>query len=129
MTILIWCLFITVLLPILSKGPVAYAQKKLGKYDNNNPRAQQATLTGFGARALAAHQNAFESLILFAPALLLALITKNTGVLIEQLAIVHVIARLCYHLLYLLNWGMLRSTVWFIGFGTTLAIIIQCLPI
>lgn len=129
MSILIWCLFITILLPILSKGPVAYAQNKLGRYDNNNPRAQQATLTGFGARALAAHQNAFESLILFAPALLLAIATNNTGSLIEQLAITHVIARLCYHILYLLNWGTLRSLVWFIGFGTTLAIVLQCLPI
>lgn len=129
MTTLIWCLFITILLPILSKAPVAYAQNKQGKYDNNNPRSQQATLTGFGARALAAHQNAFESLILFAPALLLALVTKNTGSLIEQLAIVHVLARIGYHILYLLNWSTLRSTVWFIGFATTLAIAIQCLPV
>ena len=128
MTILVWCLFIALLLPILSKGPVAYAQNKLGKYDNNNPRTQQATLTGFGARALAAHQNAFESLIMFAPAILLALVTQNTGLLIEQLAITHVVARIGYHIVYLLNLGTLRSIVWFVGFGTTLAIVIQCLP-
>lgn len=129
MTTLIWCLFITILLPILSKGPVGYAQNKLGKYDNHNPRTQQATLTGFGARALASHQNAFEALILFAPALLLALITKNTGSLIEILAITHVVARVCYHILYLLDWSTMRTAVWFIGFATSLAIIIQCLPI
>lgn len=129
MTTLIWCLFISMLLPMLSKGPVGYAQNKLGRYDNKNPRSQQATLTGFGARALAAHQNAFEALIMFAPAVLLAIATKNTGNMIEQLAVAHIISRLCYHILYLLNWSTLRSIVWFVGLGTTLAIVIRCLPI
>ncbi|GHE92182.1 MAPEG family protein [Thalassotalea profundi] len=129
MATLIWCLFISILLPMLSKGPVGYAQNKLGRYDNKNPRSQQATLTGFGARALAAHQNAFEALIMFAPAILLAIATNNTGKIIEQLAVVHIISRLCYHILYLLNWSTLRSIVWFIGLGTTLAIVIQCLPV
>ena len=128
MTILIWCLFISILLPMLSKGPVGYAQNKLGRYDNKNPRSQQGTLTGFGARALAAHQNAFEALIMFAPAVLLAIATKNTGNMIEQLAIAHIIARLCYQLLYLFNWSTLRSIVWFVGLAANLAIIIQCLP-
>lgn len=63
MTILIICLFIAMVLPIVAKIPVAIAMNNAGGYDNNHPRAQQAKLTGFGARALAAHQNAFESLI------------------------------------------------------------------
>ena len=65
MTILIVCLFIACLLPYLAKIPTAIAMKNQpGGYDNNHPRAQQAMLTGFGARAVAAHQNSFESLII-----------------------------------------------------------------
>ncbi|XQW85722.1 MAPEG family protein [Thalassotalea piscium] len=128
MTLLIWCLFITMLLPILSKMPVAYAQQQLGKYDNHNPRAQQATLSGFGARALAAHQNSFESLLFITPAILLALITNHTSPFIEQMAMLHVAARLCFHCFYLLNWSTLRSIVWFIGVSTPFIIVIQCLP-
>ena len=79
MTTLIWCLFIAALLPFIAKGPVAYAMNKLGGYNNNHPREQQSNLTGFGARALAAHQNAFESLMIFAPAVLLAIATQHTG--------------------------------------------------
>ncbi|HBY84354.1 MAG TPA: hypothetical protein DEO86_00605, partial [Colwellia sp.] len=91
MEILIICLFLALLLPLLAKGPVAYAMAKLGGYNNNHPREQQSKLTGFGARALAAHQNAFESLILFAPAIILALVTNNINQTVIVLAIVHVI--------------------------------------
>ena len=115
MTTLIICLFIAALLPIVAKVPVAIAMHKLGRYNNNHPRAQQAELTGFGARALAAHQNAFESLIIFAPAVLLAIATKNTGAVIEQLAITHVIARVFYNIAYLMNISTIRSIIWAVG--------------
>ncbi|MFB0998990.1 MAG: MAPEG family protein, partial [Colwellia sp.] len=115
MTILIWCLFTATLLPYLAKVPVAIAMKKLNGYDNNHPRAQQAKLTGFGARALAAHQNAFESLIIFAPAVLLAIATNTVTDTITLLAITHVIARVAYNVLYLLNIGVVRSIVWAIA--------------
>ena len=59
-TILI-CLLIAMLLPYIAKVPVAMAMTKLGRYDNNHPRAQQAQLTGVGARVVAGHQNVFES--------------------------------------------------------------------
>ncbi len=127
MTTLIICLFISLLLPYLAKLPVAIAMHKLAGYDNNHPRAQQAQLTGFGARALAAHQNAFESLIIFAPAVLLALITNNTGSFIEQLAIVHVIARIVYNILYLANISTLRSLVWAVATCASFAIVWQCI--
>ncbi|MEW6981601.1 MAPEG family protein [Colwelliaceae bacterium 6471] len=128
MTILISCLFIAAILPYIAKAPVAYAMNKLGGYDNNHPRAQQAKLTGFGARALAAHQNAFESLIVFSAAILTAIATQTINDTIALLAITHIIARILYNLLYLYNVGTLRSIVWAIGLGCSLAIIWQCLP-
>lgn len=128
MTLLIICLFIALLLPLFAKAPVAYAMAKQGGYDNNHPREQQSKLTGFGARALAAHQNAFESLILFAPALLLAIATFNNNEVIIQLAITHVIARIVYNILYLANIGLLRTLVWGIATFCSFAIIYQCIP-
>jgi uncharacterized MAPEG superfamily protein len=129
MTLLITCLFTALILPFLAKLPVAIAMNKQGGYDNNHPRDQQAKLTGFGARALAAHQNAFESVIIFAPAVLLAIITNHTGELIQQLAVTHVIARVLYNILYLYNIGTLRSIAWGVGIVCPFTIIWQCLPL
>ena len=128
MTILIICLFVALLLPLLAKGPVAYSMAKLGGYNNNHPRAQQNKLTGFGARSLAAHQNAFESLILFAPAVILALVTENTNQTVVVLAIIHVIARVLYNIFYLLNIALLRSIVWGIATLSSFTIVYQCIP-
>lgn len=128
MITLIWCLFIATLLPFIAKGPVAYAMNKLGGYNNNHPREQQSKLTGFGARALAAHQNAFESLIIFAPAVLLAIATQHTGENIVLLATVHICARVLYNLLYLMNIDKVRSLVWFVATLCSFSIIWQCIP-
>jgi uncharacterized MAPEG superfamily protein len=128
MTVLIWCLFIATILPFLAKGPVAYAMKKLNGYDNNHPRDQQSKLTGFGARALAAHQNAFESLIIFAVAVLCTLVTNNITESIQILAIVHIGARVIYNILYLMDIAILRSAVWAVGIGCSFTILWQCIP-
>lgn len=128
MTTLIWCLFIATLLPLLAKGPVAYAMNKLGGYNNTHPREQQRLLTGFGARALAAHQNAFESLIIFAPAVLLAIATQHIGTNITLFAIIHVCARILYNVLYIMNVDKVRTLVWGIATFSSFAIIWQCIP-
>lgn len=128
MITLTWCLFIAALLPFIAKVPVAMAMAKAGGYDNNHPREQQASLTGFGARALAAHQNAFESLIIFAAAVLLAIVTNTTGEKIQLLAIIHIGARVIYNVLYLMNIGVLRSLSWVVATGCSFAIIWQCIP-
>ncbi|UJF21600.1 MAPEG family protein [Shewanella sp. OMA3-2] len=127
MTILLICLFIAMILPYLTKVPVAMAMAKLGGYDNAHPRAQQAKLTGFGARAVAGHQNAFESLIVFGIAVLTAIVTNNVTDVVAILAIVHVVARVVYHVLYLLNYGTLRSLSWFVAIGASIGIFVQAL--
>ncbi|REL36343.1 MAPEG family protein [Thalassotalea euphylliae] len=128
MITLIWCLILAALLPYIAKAPLAAAMNKLGGYDNNHPREQQTKLTGFGARALAAHQNAFESLIVFTAAILLAIATNTTGETIQTLAIAHIVLRVAYHLLYLLNIGLLRSIVWGFGIACSFAIMWLCIP-
>jgi uncharacterized MAPEG superfamily protein len=126
MEFLVVCLIIATALPILAKGPVAIAQSKMGGYDNRNPRAQQSRLEGFGARALAGHLNAFESLIMFAPSICVAIALNQTGDMIQMLAAIHIAARIAYHILYLANIDKLRSIVWGIATVCPFIILVQC---
>ena len=122
------CLFIACLLPYLSKIPLVIIMNRQPKgYDNHEPRTQAASLTGFGARALAAHQNSFESLIIFSSAVLTALATQHTSTTIQVMAMVHIISRCVYHVFYLLNWASLRSFIWAIGIIMSLSIMGSCL--
>jgi uncharacterized MAPEG superfamily protein len=123
MNTLILLLFVAALLPYLTKIPVAIAMNKLGGYDNANPREQQARLKGFGARALAAHQNAFESLIIFGISIAVALATGSTGDIIVNLAITHIVARIVYSIMYYLDKNIMRSLSWAVGITCSFAII------
>ncbi len=125
MTILLTCLLIAMLLPYLSKLPVGFAMAKAGGYDNEHPRAQQARLEGMGARAVAAHQNAFESLLIFGLAVVAVLATDSVNATAETAAIVHVVARITYHIFYLSNHDKLRSTAWFAGIIPSFVILAQ----
>ena len=127
MTTLIICALIAVLIPYLAKVPVAFAQNKLEGYDNKHPRDQQSKLTGFGARALAAHQNSFESLVVFAVALAVVIATNNIYQATEMLAVVHIITRVLYCIFYYINQDILRSLVWLIGYVSCVAMIALCL--
>lgn len=127
MNVLILCLFIAALLPYLAKIPVAFAMHQAGGYNNHYPREQQSSLTGFGARASAAHKNSFESLLIFAIAILTVLATQTESRFIEPLAITHIIARIAYHLVYLLNLATLRTTIWSIGTIASFVILGICL--
>ena len=107
MTTMLSCLLIAMLLPYLAKLPVGYAMAKAGGYDNAHPRDQQAKLAGMGARAVAGHQNAFE-LSIFGLAVLAVLATDTVNDTAQTAAIVHVVARLAYHIFYLTNHDKLR---------------------
>ncbi|MGE7960223.1 MAPEG family protein [Pseudomonas sp. NPDC089530] len=115
MSIAFWCMLISALLIYVARMPVAKAMQEQGGYNNHLPRQQQAQLTGFGARAVAAHQNSFEAFMLFAVGVLMAHVTQTQGWLIDTLAIVFVIARVIYLLCYWADLAWQRSLIWFIG--------------
>ncbi|AZD28453.1 MULTISPECIES: MAPEG family protein [Pseudomonas] len=125
MSIAFWCVFISALLIYVARMPVARAMKEQGGYDNHLPRQQQAQLTGFGARALAAHQNSFEAFMLFAVGVLMAHVTQTQGWLIDGLAIVFVITRVIYLLCYWADLAWQRSLVWFIGLLCSLLLMLS----
>jgi uncharacterized MAPEG superfamily protein len=116
MSIPFWCLFFAALLIYLAKVPVAKAMREEGRgYDNRNPRVQQARLTGFGARAVAAHQNTLEIFPLFAAGVLVAHVTQSQGWFVDLLAIVFIVSRVLYLFLYWNDKASLRSLVWGVG--------------
>jgi len=115
MNTILLCAFVAALLPYLAKLPLAIAMNKESKYDNNYPRNQQARLTGFGARALAAHQNSFESLIIFGLAVAVVLASDSVNMTIQWLAVTHVVARVVYCVMYYINQDKLRSLAWFVA--------------
>lgn len=109
------CIGIAFLLLYLSKIPVAIAMHRAGGYDNRNPREQQAQLTGWGRRALAAHQNAFEAFAPFAAGVLVAQVGGADPAWSARLALSFIAARLLYNAFYLADLPTLRSVVWMVG--------------
>jgi len=122
----LWCLFFAALMLVLTKAPVAVAMARSGGkgYDNNHPRAQQAELTGWGARAMAAHSNMFEAFPLFAAAVLVVQVSGSIGTLANVLAGLFIVARVLYTLLYLADRSTLRSLVWGVGFISCLIMLV-----
>ena len=110
------CVFLSFLFIILSKIPVSIAMhKQPGGYDNHNPRSQQANLSGWGKRALSAHQNSFESFPPFAAAVIIAHLAEADPYWSIVFSIIFVISRAFFWLFYLTDWAYLRTTSWFVG--------------
>lgn len=123
MTIPLFCVFLAFNLIWLPRILVVVAIKRSGEqYDNNNPREQQGRLDGWGKRAQAAHNNAFESFAPFAASVFVAHLAGANPTWSTALALTHVIARTVYPFLYIANVATLRTLVWSIGTLSTAAL-------
>ena len=129
MAFIIGSLILAALLPVLVKSPLGYLQSKQPEgYDNRNPRAQQAALTGAGARALAAHNNAFEAFPPFATGVLVALWAGADIKTMQILCAAHIVARILHAVFYLADVAPMRSLCWFIGLGASIWLMCLALP-
>lgn len=126
MTYPFYCLLAAIILIYLSKVPLAMAMAKEGGkgYDNRHPRDQQARLTGWGARALAAHQNSFEITPLFAVAVITAHLFQADPWWSALWAALFVGSRVVYLVLYLSDINLLRSLVWTVGLVCCVALFV-----
>lgn len=125
MTTLLWCLVYLSFLPIVWSmvGAAVRARQDTG-LDNSHPRRQAATLTGLGERAYAAHQNAWEALMMFTPAAFIATITGADAASTALAGITFCVARTLHGVLYCMNLATLRSLVWIVGVGTIIYLIV-----
>ena len=126
MTYPFYCMFAAFLLIYLTKIPLGIAMVKEGEsgYDNRHPRDQQARLTGWGSRVLAAHRNSFEITPIFAAAVITAHIFQADAYWSAVWAAIFVVSRVLYVLCYIRDMHILRSVVWTIGMVCCVALFI-----
>lgn len=121
MTIPFWSILFAILMPIFLASVSDYMRyKQFGSYDNADPREQSANLIGAGARAWAAQQNAWEALMMFAPAVLIAHIVGADAQQSTYAAITFCVARVLHAAFYLFNLSSLRSLSYMVALGSCL---------
>ncbi|MBW4562517.1 MAG: MAPEG family protein [Mojavia pulchra JT2-VF2] len=102
---------VLIYLPFLLVG---YARVRVG-YDMSAPRAMFDKLPPYAQRASWAHQNSFETFIVFTAAALMAYVTGVNSSTAAVAAIAFVVARLLYSIFYILNIPPLRSLMFAIS--------------
>ncbi|MCA2621412.1 MAG: MAPEG family protein [Microcystis aeruginosa Ma_QC_Ch_20071001_S25] len=102
---------ISVYLPFLLVG---YARAKVG-YDTSAPRAMFDQLPDYAKRATWAHQNGFETFMIYSAAALMAYVTGVSSSLAANCAIAFVILRLLFSLFYITNIPIARSLMFGLG--------------
>jgi uncharacterized MAPEG superfamily protein len=113
-TILLASIVVAAVLVYVPFLVVAYGRQQVG-YDSAAPRAMFDKLPPYAQRATWAHQNSFESFMLFAAAALMAYVTGVNSSLALGAAIAYVIARLLFSVFYILNIAIARSLMFGIG--------------
>ena len=129
MTIAEVCILVSGLLPVACAG-IAKSKgfgkpRREGGFDNNNPRQWLAGLTGWQARANAAQQNSFEALPLFIAGVLIAERLQAPQARIDDVAMLFLAARIGYIGAYLADRAPLRSLLWVVGVGASIALYFQ----
>ncbi|MCS6783322.1 MAG: MAPEG family protein [Gloeomargarita sp. SKYG98] len=95
---------------------VGYGRAKSG-FDPRAPRAIFDKLPPYAQRATWAHQNAFESVTLFAPAAILVLLAQGASPYTSAVALTYLVARLVHSIAYIVGIAPLRSLAWIVSIG------------
>ena len=122
-----WCLLIAAVMPIICAGIAKWGmfskRPSDGGYDNSHPRDWLARQQDWRQRANAAQANCFEALPFFIGALLWAQLNGAAAQRIDLLAVVFVVLRAAYVLLYVVDRPSLRSGVWGAAFAVNIALL------
>ena len=119
-TVAYWCVLIAALLPLAC----ALLAKRGGfrGSDNHDPRAWLARQTGWRARANAAQANSFEALPFFMGAVIIAHQLGAGQTALDLLALLWVLLRMFYIMMYVADMPLARSMVWGGAFAVNIAI-------
>ncbi|QDZ40912.1 hypothetical protein FRE64_13750 [Euhalothece natronophila Z-M001] len=102
---------ILVYVPFLAVG---WGRLQVG-YDYKAPRTMLEKLPPFAKRATWAHQNAFESFIIYAPAAIMAYVTGVNSPWAFWAVILYLVARFLYPIFYILDIASARSLMFALG--------------
>lgn len=119
-------LFILALIPMSLAFIGGYLRlKQFGKFDNHYPRMQQTQMTGLAARIYAAQQNAWEALLFYAVACMLAFFSSIDLYSLNYAALLFLCCRLLHPVFYALNQATYRSLVFLVGWLANLYILVK----
>ena len=93
---------------------IAYSRFQVGM-DMSAPRAMFDKLPAYGQRATWAHQNSFETFLVYLAAALLAYLTKVDSTWVVGCAIAYPVSRLLYSIFYIANIPLARSLMFGVG--------------
>ncbi len=123
MTTAYWCILIAALLPYVW---VTTAKAGGKRYDNRDPRTWLARQDNPRTlRANGAQLNAYEAFAPFAASVLMAQVAGVDPARISLLAMAFVGLRVLHGVFYVANVHVLRSAVWFGGFGCVIWLMLQ----
>ncbi|MBW9336240.1 hypothetical protein FEE59_22235 [Herbaspirillum sp. RU 5E] len=121
MTLSYWCILIAGLMPVFTIAVAKYGRRD---FDNAEPRAWLDKQTGVRRRADYAHRNHFEAFPFFAAAVLVAQQVGAPQGQIDIAALVFIVARILYTVLYLTDKPSPRSAVWLVGYLSVIALFV-----
>jgi|SRR4051812_15089608 uncharacterized MAPEG superfamily protein len=125
-TIAYWCVFIAAMLPFacvaIAKAPGFGKPRRLGGFDNADPRGWLARQTDWQARANAAQANTFESLPFFIGAVIVAHQLNASQGIVDILAVLFVTLRIVYVAMYVGGLPTARSVIWALALLVNIAI-------
>jgi uncharacterized MAPEG superfamily protein len=124
MSVAFWCIFVAGIMPGLTSLIAKIGKTDKGSFDNNNPREWLASLDGWRARSVAAMQNGYEGLPLFAAAVIIAQFGGAVQDSVNLLAMAYIGVRVLFTICYFQDWATLRSLVWFAGIGVILSLLL-----
>ncbi|MGH8848910.1 MAG: MAPEG family protein [Polaromonas sp.] len=126
-TIAYWCVLIAALLPIVCAAIAKYGMmstsRREGGYDNRNPRGWLARQTDWRGRANAAQANTFEALPLFFAAVIIAHLLQAGQTQLDILALLFVVLRIAYIMMYVADLATARSVIWALAFFVNIGIL------
>ncbi|GKS73586.1 MAPEG family protein [Acidovorax sp. SUPP950] len=120
-TVAYWCVLLMALLPT-----VCALIAKRGSFqvsDNRDPRGWASRQTDWRARALAAQSNTFEALPFFIGAVVIAHQLGAGQTLLDILALLFVMLRVFYVMMYVSDLPTARSAVWLGALVVNIAIL------
>ena len=126
-TIAYWCVLVAALLPIvcagIAKSGLMTTPPEQGGYDNSNPRGWLSRQKDWRARANAAQANTFEALPFFFAAVIIAHTLQAGQTRLDILALLFVVLRVAYGMMYVADLAKVRSAIWSLGLLVNIAIL------
>jgi uncharacterized MAPEG superfamily protein len=127
-TVAYWCVLVAAVLPIVCAGIAKWGMLGVppskGGFDNVNPRPWLAKQTDWRARANGAQANSFEALPFFIGAVIIAHQLGTNQAQLDILALLFIVLRMFYILMYVAGLGGMRTMVWTLAFALNIGILL-----